>query len=104
MILNLNNNLFSKNPKEFYKKYGIEEEQWKNIIYHYKFLEYKQQELIEFINVIYKTKVELHNLQRMLIRDDLYKKAEFLKKKGEKTSHIKYFSPHEAFIKQYYDK
>lgn len=102
MIIKLSNHLF-KDPIEVYSEYKITKEEWTNIIYKYKFLEYKQTELQEYINVILKKDMPYHTMCRLLIRYELYTLSQALISNNIDEIHIQHFHPHEKFIQQYHD-
>lgn len=102
MIVKLDNILF-QDPMRICKEWDITEGEFKKILYHFNFLEYRKSDLHEWVKVILKKDIPPYTLNRLLIRNELYRRAEKLLKKGETEINIIHFSPHEAFIKQYYD-
>lgn len=102
MIVKLSNILF-QNPNKIYSEWDISDKDFKNILYHFNFLEYRKSELHEYVKYVLKKDIPPYTLNRLLIRNELYHKAQKLLKKGEKEINIIHFSPHVNFIKQYYD-
>jgi len=105
MILNLNNNLFTKNPYEIYEENNISRKNWNNIWYKRKFLEYQIRELCEYINTVLHIELTPKQLSRFLMRYEMFLLVEPFKKKKESTIHISYFPDNiKTFIKDYYNE
>ncbi len=102
MIVNLSNQLFD-HPRKLYNEWGINDEDWKKIMYKFLILEYRQSELHEYIRVIMHKDIPSYTMSRILIRDAIHRLAQDLLNRGVKEIHIQHFHPYEAFIKQYID-
>ena len=102
MIVKLENVLF-QDPKKICDEWDITESEFKKILYHFHFLEYRKNELHEYVKCILKKDIPPYSLSRLLIRNELFHKAQKLLKKGENEVNIIYFTPHVNFIKQYYE-
>lgn len=103
MILDLTNTFFKQDPFEVYQVYNISKEEWENIWYKCKFLEYKPWELSEYITDILHKKITEKQLSRMLMRYEVYILTQPLIKRNEQTIHISYYPKNVlSFIKDYY--
>jgi len=103
MILNLNDPFFAKDPFEVYRGLQIEKEDWNKIWYKKKFLEYRLEELVEYINVIMHKPVSRKQLSRCLMRYEVFLRTQSLIKRHEQTVHINYYPDNiKSFIKDYY--
>ena len=103
MILNLTDPFFTKDPFETYERYNISRDEWNTIWYKKKFLDYRFDELVEYIHVIQKKKLTEKQLARLLMRYEVYLLTQVLLKRNEITVHITYFPKNlKSFIKDYY--
>lgn len=103
MILNLTDPFFNKDPFDIYTRYKISLDEWNTIWYKRKFLNYRLDELVEYINVIQKKKLTQKQLSRLLMRYEVYLLTQVLLKRNEITVHITYFPRNlTTFIKDYY--
>ncbi|TXG76601.1 hypothetical protein E6Q11_04340 [Candidatus Dojkabacteria bacterium] len=101
--MNLNDPIFTKNPFEIYLANNINAEEWGEIWYRKKFLEYKLEELVEYIHVIQHKSITRKQLARFLARYELYLRTQSLIKRNEQTIHISYYPENlKSFIKDYY--
>jgi hypothetical protein len=100
MILDLRYKLFTEPPEM--NKYGLNLEEIKQIVYRKKMLEYKPNEILEYIKVVLKKDVTEKQMYRILSKYDVYNHAQILIRKGETSVHILYFNEHIGFIKDYY--
>jgi hypothetical protein len=104
MILDLNDPFFAKDPLEVYEKYNVNQDEWKQIWYHKKFLEYTLEELLEYVKVVLKKEnLTRKHLYRFLMRYEIYLKTQALIKRNEQTIHINFYPENaKSFIKDYY--
>ena len=103
MILDLTNSLFKQDPFEVFKEYGISREEWENIWYKSKFLEYKPRELSEYLRHILHKEVNDKQLSRFLMRYEVYILTQPLINRKDQTIHISYYPKNViSFIKDYY--
>lgn len=103
MILNLNDTFFTKDPFEVLESNNISRDEWDRIWYKRKFLEYRINELVEYMTAIMNKTINEKQLARLLMRYEVYLLTQPLLNRREQTIHISFYPMNViSFIKDYY--
>lgn len=103
MILNLNDTFFTKDPFEVMRSSNISRDEWDRIWYKRRFLEYRINELVDYMTAIMGKEINEKQLSRLLMRYEVWILTQPLLNRREQTIHISFYPKNViSFIKDYY--